>query len=269
MKMKRILPLVLLIAILATACGKSATSSYMKYWEKWINNIPDGQFEKADSESFVLEQGGFSVEFTVDKWVGTRGTGGYVLHPFGNQVIREQKTSDCVIPFVITTTTTTKDSSFMTDYTFSLWAQERDHDTLDAMSDEARRALSDFTRNVQISSCNMSMFEAEQKRNEEYLEGLDKRAKSDDRLIEDLVSGSVLVPWYSYGGGGGGRFSETQTGDTQTVLGYYVIPDYYSPDFPNGNVDMLPEIGAMLWVEAYIATNTTQTEVFPVTLLTK
>ena len=267
--MKRILPLVLLIAILATACGKSATSSYMKYWEKWINNIPDGQFEKADSESFVLEQGGFSVEFTVDKWVGTRGTGGYVLHPAGNQVIREQKTSDCVIPFVITTTTTTKDSSFMTDYTFSVASLDRYRDMTNAMSDEsyiaAWNALTRFGNNVQISTCNMSMFEAEQKRNEEYLEGLDKRAKSDDRLIEDLVSRSVLVPWYSYGGG---RFSETKTGDTQTVLGYYVIPDYYSPDFPNGNVDMLPEIGAMLWVEAYISSDR-QMEIFPVTLLAK
>ena len=242
---KRILPL-FLIMVIFTACGSKVSncecettnydgkasnyggeasnyesevsnheSEVSNYWEELIKDVPKGAFEQTDSEIFVWEQNGYSVEIELDKWFPNRGSNEYILHPASDEILLPLlKPSDGVIPFVLTAKTTTKDSDFTTNFSFSVETRGR----------------------AQLFSCSQSRFEDTLERLTREFDGLPAERNTKEYRQErmppylNLMSSGIIVD----------SFSETKLGDEQVLYGCYVINNYYSPEFPDGNFERFP-----------------------------
>ena len=228
MKTKCMLPLLLMMLIFFTACGGGTSN----YWKDWIKDVPNGGFEQTDSEIFVMEQNGYSIEFTLEKWLATRGSSEYVLHPANSEIpLPLLKSSDCVIPFVLTAKTATKDSSFETNYYLSVYAVAYTEHGVTAN----HHAYSSY-------GCGLSQFEVRVEDLTRYFDGTKPHEKG---FVQELMPQWHNQMWpQSFSG----NFSETKIGDEQVIFGCYVIKDYYSPEFPDGNLALFPDGYAMMRV---------------------
>jgi len=241
MKTKHIMLSLLIMLILLTACSAESSSNY---WENWIKNVPKGEFEQADSESFIFEQNGYSVEVTIEKWLVARASSEYVLHPASNEIpMPLLQSSDGVIPFVLTAKTVTNDSSFVTDYHLSAYATVYD-------TEYDSYASHSFYLSY---ACGLSQFEV-------TVEDLTERFDSMKPHIDEGYIQEIMPQWHSqmWPTAFSGNFSETKFGDEQVVLGCYVLKNYYSPEFPDGNFEVFPSDSAVLRI--LMRADTTQRE---------
>jgi|GEM_PF-2984148 len=196
------------------------------YWGEWIKDVPHGAFEQADSETFAWEQNGYSVEIEIEKWTAARGSSEYIMHPASDEIpLPLLQPSDCVIPFVLTAKTTTKDSDFTTSFNFNA-------NTF---------SVGGYTY-PRLSGCELSRFE----------DTVENMTKNFDSFTESNTKEyrQEHIPYYHrmLWAGIGGHFSDTKPGDEQVFLGCYVINDYYSPEFPNGNLELFPAGSAVMRV---------------------
>jgi len=196
------------------------------YWGEWIKDVPHGSFEQADGETFAWEQNGYSVEIEIEKWTAARGSNEYIMHPASDEIpLPLLQPSDCVIPFVLTAKTTTKDSDFTTSFYFNA-------NTF---------YVGSFTF-PQLSGCELSRFEDVVGN---ITRTFDNFAESNTREYrQEQMPYYHQQMWHSLGG----HFSDTKPGDEQVFLGCYVINDYYSPEFPNGDLELFPAGSAVLRV---------------------
>jgi len=260
MKIKQILPL-LLIMVIFTACRgevincgceasncagsisnsdgnapnpESNTSNQegntSGYWGEWIKDVPHGEFERTDSETLVWEHNGYSVEFEIEKWTAARGSSEYIMHPASDEIpLPLLQPSDCVIPFVLTARTTTKDSDFTTDFTFNISA-----------------SLYNGTYNYpKLFRCGPPHFEDTVERLTNYFDNLPPQPTVVVNH-QEIMSQHHRQMWRQ--GSSSDTFPETKQGDEQIFLGCYVINNYYSPEFPDGNLELFPSGSAMLRV---------------------
>ena len=216
----------------AAAAMTSSGAASTDYWGDWVKDVPSGNFEQAGSEIFTLEQNGYAIEFTLDKWAATRGSGEYVLHPASSEIpLPLLKPSDCVIPFVLTAKTATKDTSFTTDFHF--YTQAILHDT----------QYNTYVSNYLYSNngCSLSRFEEIVENFSSYLDSIEATPE----MVKEFMPQYHRDMWQ---GGISGNYYETKLGDEQVFIGCYVINNYYSPEFPNGNLDLFPKDCAFLRV---------------------
>ena len=206
------------------------------YWGGWIKDVPHGAFTQADSETFVWEKDGYSVAFTLDKWAESRGSSEYVLHPASNEIpLPLLQASDCVIPFVLTAKTTTKDSAFSTDYNLSGYTHVDNVNNANYYS-------------PRLYGCELSRFETEV---ESYTENIDSMKLSGDVDENFIQNWMMQLHQNAFSQSIGVNASQTKPGDEQVVLGCYVINNYYSPAFPDGNLEAFPKGSGMMRISLY------------------
>ena len=267
MKTKRFLSLLLLMLIFLASCGEASPNheedhvlngdieqtgsenlpleqgnGYLveeaaaSYWEYWVKDVSSGGFKQASSESFVFENDGYVIELTLDKWAATRGSSEYVLHPAGNGMpLPQLKPSDCVIPFVITAKTATEDIAFTTDFSLIAIASRGvyhfEPSSFESAVESQTKLLNDMKLNSNID---------------------DLASHNGENLIQEYMSRVPSQTWWL---GFSESYSETKLGDEQVIIGYYVINDYYSPKFPDGNLELFPSGSAMMYVQVWINSN--------------
>jgi len=266
MKTKQFLPILILVALIfLTSCGESqavdglnsndgqirsgdltseledgllAEEASSNYWDDWVKDMPSGSFEKAGSENFVFEEDGYIMELTLDKWAATRGSSEYVLHPASNRIpLPLLKPSDCVIPFVLKAKTATEDTAFTTD--FRLLARVSRYGAYYC-------ELSRFEETVET---NAKMIDDEKNLNS----GIDDFTSYNGRnLIHERMLSVHSSAWGSHFEN---DYSETKRGDEQVIIGCYVINDYYSPKFPDGNLESFPSGSAVVSVRVMMNNN--------------
>ena len=208
------------------------TGETTDYWGEWIKDVPHSAFEQAGSETFAWEQNGYSVEIEIEKWTAARGSSEYIMHPASDEIpLPLLQPSDCVIPFVLTAKTTTKDNDFTTSFGLNT----------NAYRYFGSNYVGSYTL-PQLSGCELSRFE----------DAVDNMTKSFDSWAESNTKEyrQEHIPYYHrmLWAGIGGQFSDTKSGDEQVFLGCYVIHDYYSPEFPDGNLEMFPAGSAVMRV---------------------
>ena len=279
MKTKRILSLLLVMLIFLASCGDASSNheedraddvpgsgfeqtgndnpaseqdrhqiaELSDYWEYLVKDASSGGFEQADSESFVFEQDGYVIEITLDKWVAARGSSEYVFHPASDEIpLPLLKPSDCVIPFVLTAKTATDDTAFTTDFQLSAHSLE--------YKDEYGYMYA--SSSYRLYGCELSLFESAVELYTENLDNMKLNYDIDDltsyegrNLIQEHMSNAYQQAWWQTINN---NFSGTKLGDGQIILGCYVINDYYSPKFPDGNLELFPRDSAAMRVQVVI-----------------
>ena len=235
MTTKRILPLLLIMLVLFASCGEVSSGIVSSnYWKDWIKDVPQGKFEQADSENFTLEQNGYLIECTLDKWGATRGSSEYLMHPASSEIpLPLLKPSDCVIPFMLTVKTATKDTSLTTDFYFGAYAIKYNAEYDSYVPDPS----------YSVYGCELSRFESTVEYMTKYFD--DIKSDTDDKLIQELLPQYHVQVWPQ---SISDNYSDTMLGDEQVVIGCYVINGYYSPEFPEGNLEKFPDNYALMRV---------------------
>ena len=159
------------------------------------------------------------------------------------------KPSDCVIPFVLKVKTMTEDTAFTTD--FRLMANVRSYTDVQLMPN---------AHYYGANYCELSRFEDTVETYTKMIDddkninsGIDDSASSNGRnLVQERMSSVHSLAWGSFFEN---DYSNTKRGDEQIVIGCYVINDYYSPKFPDGNLELFPSGSAVISVRVMINNN--------------
>ena len=163
----------------------------------------------------------------METWQEKQGNGTPVLHPYDSGIsIPAQQNTDCLVPFAITLEITTADDRFLTDIRVNLttFGGQRSHYSylVDSISLEERVAYGTQALESAAENSHTPNFET---------------------LAEYVFmrNGTHEINFY-----------QLEAGSTVYIIGYALMQDYYSPAHPDGNREMLGEIGFELQLESYI-----------------
>ena len=234
----RFLPCMLVMLALCACAGDEAPGTQQGFMEgvqnavgalvnggaptskDFLEGVQNVAYTLANEETVKTNTDGYAATTVAKTWVGMRGETVPTLHPGGEVAIPAQKTTDLIIPFALTVTCDTEDTSFVTDISVvsaSIWREQPGN----SWSSHRFRAT-DAEEIDRMQAIHIEWWE---------------RAKENDNPLPELTRVWEEV-WNS--DGHIRYYKAAEKGDEHIVYGYYVLKEYYSPAHPDGNDEMIP-----------------------------
>lgn len=223
MKYIKITSLIITLIILLTSCKSPKNSDRdMENIDFWMQNAVNVDFIENESKTILKEKEGYSCEAFIQTWEGLRGQENFVVHPANKNVaIPIQKTTDMIIPFSITLKCTTSDISFTTDTVIDL--------------------TSSWDNGILFFTDDKTIAESKNKIKEHVNNGSESFGYSITDLWTDETYGSGARAWKGIIGERSIFYGKLKKDELKKIYGYYILYDYFSPAYPDGNEILFPD----------------------------